>query len=85
MAASSDRMLERLESAVLRRIAAHRAARNSIVTISVAALVALTALASGVRTGIAQPHRQVAARGSEAALLADDVGLAPSSLLASNQ
>jgi len=42
-------------------------------------------LASGVRTGIAQPHRQVAARGSEAALLADDVGLAPSSLLASNQ
>jgi hypothetical protein len=85
MAASSDRMLDKLESALLRRIAAHRAARNSTITLSVAALVALTALASGVRTGIAQPHRQVAARGSEAALLADDVGLAPSSLLASNQ
>jgi hypothetical protein len=82
--AESDRRLGALESAVLARIAAHRASRNSLLSLSTALMVALTALASGVLTGIAEPHHSVANRGSEAALLADAEDLAPSFLLASN-
>jgi hypothetical protein len=82
--AESDRMLGALESAVLARIIAHRASRNFILSLSTALMVALTALAGGVMTGIAEPHRSIADQGSEAALLADDVDLAPSFLLASN-
>jgi hypothetical protein len=84
MAAGSGRMLDTLETAVLERIAAHRASRNAAVSLSVALMVALTALASGVFTGIAEPPHRTAGQGSEAVLLADDVGLAPSFLLASN-
>jgi hypothetical protein len=84
MAAKSDRMLDTVESAVLERISRHRAARSSTVATCVAALLGLTALASGVLAGRMAPHYAAAASGSESALLADDVGLAPSSLLASN-
>jgi uncharacterized membrane protein HdeD (DUF308 family) len=77
-------MLDTLESTVLERITAHRTSRNSAASLSIALMVALTALASGVLTGIAKPHHRTAAQGSEAVLLADDIGLAPSFLLASN-
>lgn len=84
MAAKSDRMLDTLESAVLRRIARHRVTSRSTAAFSIAALLGLTALAGGVLTGRMAPHPTAAGPGSESALLADDVGLAPSSLLASN-
>jgi len=84
MAAKSDRVLDTLESAVMQRIARHRATRGSPVAFSIAALLGLTALASGVLTGRMAPHHAAAESGSESALLADDVGLAPSSLLAGN-
>jgi len=77
--------LDGLESDVLLRIAAHRRSQNTRSALPVALLVAFTALASGLLTGISEPHRHGAGRGSEAALLADEVKLAPSSLLASNQ
>jgi hypothetical protein len=80
MSTRPEPTLEALESAVLGRIAAHRASRNSAFTLSVALAVAITALACGVLTGIGKSNHP----GSEAALLDDDVGLAPSSLLASN-
>jgi hypothetical protein len=84
MKTRSDQVLGGLESAVLARIVAHRAARRSTIAFSIAALVAITALAGGVLTGISAPHRSSSDPGSEATLLAEDVGLAPSSLLASN-
>jgi hypothetical protein len=84
MAAKSDRVLDTLESAVLQRIARHRVTRSPAAAFSIAALLGLTALASGVLTGMMAPHHPAAGSGSESALLADDVGLAPSSLLASN-
>jgi hypothetical protein len=80
---SPDRSLDALESELLARIAAHRVARKTSATLSVALLLAFTALAGGVVTGITEPRHKTA--GSEAALLAEDAGLAPSSLLASNQ
>jgi hypothetical protein len=80
-----DPSLDGLESDVLSRIAAHRRSQNSRSALPVALLVAFTALAGGLLTGISGPHRHGAGRGSEAALLADEVQLAPSTLLASNQ
>jgi hypothetical protein len=77
--------LDGLESEVLSRIATHRQAQRPTGALPVALLLAFTALASGLVTGIAGPHRHSAARSSEAALLADEISLAPSSLLASNQ
>jgi hypothetical protein len=84
MAANSDRKLDTLESAVLQRIARHRITHRSAVAFSLSALLGLGALAGGVLTGMMAPHPATAGSGSESALLADDVGLAPSSLLASN-
>jgi hypothetical protein len=84
MKARFDQVLDGLESAVLGRIALHRAARRSTISFSIAALVAFFALAGGVLTGISTPRRGSSDPRSEAALLADDVGLTPSSLLASN-
>ncbi len=80
----SHRSLDGLEAEVLSRIAAHRQARKSTGALPIALLVAFTALASGLLTGISTPHRSFPGRGSEAALLADEVTLAPSTLLASN-
>jgi hypothetical protein len=77
--------LEALEIDVLSRIAAHRQAEQSAGTLPIALLVSVTALASGLLTGISEPQRGASRQGSEAALLADDVSLAPSSLLASSQ
>jgi hypothetical protein len=81
----ADPSLDGLESDVLARIAGHRESMKSRSALPVALLVAFTALASGLLTGISEPHRHGTGRGSEAALLADEVRLAPSSLLASNQ
>jgi hypothetical protein len=80
-----DPTLDMLEADVLSRIAAHRQAQKSLRSLPVALLICVMALASGWLTGWASPHHKAPASGSEAALLADDVGLAPSSLLASNQ
>jgi hypothetical protein len=80
---SLDRSLDALESELLTRIAAHRVAQKTSAALSVALLMSFTALAGGVAIGITEPRHRI--QGSEAALLAEDVGLAPSSLLASNQ
>jgi hypothetical protein len=82
---SLDPSLDMLESAVLSRIASHRHAQKHLRVLPVTLLICLTALASGWLTGWASPHRKLPPPRSEAALLADDVGLAPSSLLASSQ
>jgi hypothetical protein len=81
----ADPSLDKLEADVLSRVAGHRASMKSRSALPVALLVAFTALAGGLLTGISEPHRHGAGRASEAALLADEVSLAPSSLLASNQ
>jgi hypothetical protein len=80
-----DRSLDTLEAEVLSRIAAYRKVPKVSGALPVALLLAFTALASGVLTGIAEPHHRLSRQGSEAVLLADDLSLAPSSLLASNQ
>ncbi len=77
--------LDSLESDVLSRIASHRQAQRSWRALPVALLICFTALASGWVTGWAGPRHKARPAASEAALLADDVSLAPSSLLASNQ
>ena len=78
--------LDLLEADVLMRIAAHRdAAQKTAGALPVALLVCITALVGGLWTGIAGSRHAPQARGSEAALLADDLRLAPSSLLVSNQ
>ena len=81
---NSDPSLARLEAAVLSRIAAHRDAVKAIRALAVPILITMTALASGLVTGIGQLHRRTT-NSSEAALLAEEATLAPSSLLASNQ
>jgi hypothetical protein len=79
-----NRTLDDLEAEVLKQIAAHRQARYSKGTLPIALLVTVTALATGMLIGISEPRQTPARPGSEAALLADDVSLAPSSLLANN-
>jgi hypothetical protein len=77
-----DPSLDQLEVQVLARIAAHRSAHTGALPIGV--VVTLSALVVGLAIGVAQsggPHTS----GSETAVLADDAGLAPSTLLASNQ
>ena len=74
-----------LEADVLARIAAHRLAQRSIGSLAVPLLVAFAALAGGLVTGISEPHPKALRLVSEAALLDDDVGLAPSSRLASTR
>ena len=80
----SDPSLARLEAAVLSRIAAHRDAVKATRALAVPILITMTALAGGLVTGIGQPHQNTT-NSSEAALLAEEATLAPSSLLASNQ
>jgi len=80
-----DPSLDMLESDVLARIASHRQAQKHLRALPVTLLICFTALASGWLTGWASPHHKAPPARSEAALLADDVGLAPSSLLASSQ
>ena len=80
-----DPSLSRLESDVMSRIALHRQAQKSLHGLPIALLICFAALASGWLTGWERPHHKASPSGSEAALLADDVSLAPSSLLASNQ
>jgi hypothetical protein len=80
-----ENRLELLESDVLARIAAHRQAQKSLRSLPVAIMVCAIALASGWLTGMAGPRQKATPAGSESALMADDMRLAPSSLLASNQ
>jgi hypothetical protein len=77
--------LDRVEIDVLARIRRHREERRSLRPVQVALAVCTLALLSGWFTGHAQLHKRAIPTGSEAAVLADDVSLAPSSLLASNQ
>jgi hypothetical protein len=83
--ARPETSLDALEIHVLSRIAGHRHAQQAAGTLPIALLVSITALASGLLTGISEPYRWATRQGSETALLADDASLAPSSLLASNQ
>lgn len=80
----SQPSLDLLESDVLARINAHRQAQKSTRALPVAVLVCVTALAAGWLTGKSE-QRRAPAGSSESALLADDMKLAPSSLLANNQ
>lgn len=73
-----------LENQVLDRIAAFRRSHAAGAR-GAPLLAAAIALASGLLTGFLHSHAPHGAHGSEAALLADEVTLAPSSLLASNQ
>jgi hypothetical protein len=81
---SNDR-LDRLEADVLKRIDAHRRMRSARFSLLLGTLLAVTALGSGLWTGVSELQRRTTRPGSEAALLDDDLSLAPSSLLASNQ
>ncbi len=86
MNAMKDRDLpDGLESDVLSRIALHRQSENSTGALPVALPVAHRAgkrLADRYRD---TPQRNSSPHGSEAALLAEDVALTPSSLLVSNR
>jgi hypothetical protein len=84
MPMNTESPLDLLESDVLARIRRHRLAQSSIRPIPIAIAVCVSALAGGLLTGMAERHRDDPA-GSEAALLADDLSLAPSSLLANSQ
>jgi hypothetical protein len=83
----AERRLDLLESDVMARIASHRQAQKSLRSLPVAALVCAIALAGGWLTGMEGSRQKSAAQpaGSESALMADDMRLAPSSLLANNQ
>jgi hypothetical protein len=76
--------LDQLEGDVLARIALHRRSLTGPKVLPVALVICAAALIGGLLTGRAQ-SRHVPPKGSEAALLAEDVSLAPSSLLASNR
>jgi hypothetical protein len=78
----ADRRLEQLEADVLRRIAAFRQTGSSAGVYPVGALVTVCALLAGLAIGVRHAHQTVVT-GSEAAVLADDASLAPSTLLAS--
>jgi hypothetical protein len=81
----SDPSLAKLEAAVLSRIAAHRDGVKAMRALTVPVLITVTALASGLATGIGDQLHRRTTNSSEAALLAEEATLAPSSLLASNQ
>ncbi len=77
--------LDRLEIDVLARIRRHREERGALRPLRLAFLVCTVALLSGWLTGHARSQGGAISAGSEATVLADDVSLAPSSLLASNR
>ena len=77
--------LDQLEPDVLRRIAEHRHARQSASPFVLALVLTAAALGGGLAKGMAGTRQPPAHPGCEAALLADEISLAPSSLLASRQ
>jgi hypothetical protein len=83
-AMTPENPLEQLEATVLQRIADYRQKQRTSGSLPLDVSVAVLALAAGVMIGHWVPRHESAARGSEAVVLADDVRLAPSTLLASN-
>jgi hypothetical protein len=78
--------LDSLESAVLGRIARHRAERDDRASVSAGTLVVFLALAAGLVIGVGRAgHGAPDARGVESIVLADSARMAPSGLLASTQ
>jgi hypothetical protein len=77
-----DSRLEQLEADVLARIAAFRESGSSRGIFPVGAIITVCALLAGLAIGMR--HAQDAPlTGSETAVLAEDAGLAPSTLLVS--
>jgi hypothetical protein len=78
--------LDTLESAVLDRIARHRAERDDRASLSAGTLVVFVALTAGLVIGLGHAERsRSAGRGVESIVLADSARMAPSGLLASSQ
>jgi hypothetical protein len=82
---NSAPILDQIESDVLRRIAEHRSSRQAAHPVALALILTAVALGGGLAKGMAGTHRPPSHPGCEAALLADEIRLAPSSLLASRQ
>ena len=74
-----------LESAVLERIARHRAERADRASLSAGTLVVFAALATGLFIGLVQGHGRQVTRGAESIVLADSARMAPSGLLDDTQ
>lgn len=77
--------LDSLESAVLARIARHRAERADPASLSAGTLVVFAALATGLFIGLMHGNGAAATRGVESIVLADSARMAPSGLLANSQ
>jgi hypothetical protein len=83
---SKSHNLDSLESAVLARIARHRAQRDDRASLSAGTLMVFAALTAGLIIGFGRAeHVGPAARGVESIVLADSARMAPSGLLASTQ
>jgi hypothetical protein len=82
---SSAPLLDQLEPDVLQRIAEHRRSHQSMHAVPLALLLAVAALGGGLAKGMTGTRPPIHHPGCEAALLADEIRLAPSSLLASRQ
>ena len=83
---SQSHDLDSLETAVLERIARHRAERDDRASLSAGTLVVFAALATGLVIGLNRAdHAGPGARDVESIVLADSARMAPSGLLASAQ
>jgi hypothetical protein len=78
------RSLESLETDVMARIGRHRTNQDRG-TLPAGTVLAVVALTVGIAIGFSQAQGVPGVRGSESIVLADDVRLAPSALLASTQ
>ncbi len=83
---SQSHNLDSLESAVLERIARHRAQLDDRASLSAGTLMVFAALTAGLIIGFGRAESAgPAARGVESIVLADSARMAPSGLLASAQ
>lgn len=76
--------LDQLEATVLQRMLDYRQKQRTSGSLRLDVSVTLIALTVGLLIGHWAPRPGTATRGSEAVVLADDVRLAPSTLLASS-
>jgi hypothetical protein len=83
-AMTPENSLEQLEATVLQRMADYRRRQRASGSVRLDVSVTLIALAVGLVIGHWVPRHGTATRSSEAVVLADDVRLAPSTLLASS-
>jgi hypothetical protein len=83
---SRSHNLDLLESAVLARVARHRAEQDDRASLSAGTLMVFAALAAGLVIGLGHAGRGApAARDVESIVLADSARMAPSGLLANTQ